>query len=318
MSDEPTSGAAPAAEPAAAAPPVDPIMDVLSFDPFADEGGPEPPEDGSGTPPPAAPPAGPSTVSPPQDAPTTGAPPASPPPAAQPPAVGESPEMKTLREQLDAMRRDYDQLRRSLPQPGVQQGASPTPPAPKDDGLAQRYAIQVPQTILEAMASEDGNLRSQGLAALVQGLGVHIHRNVMRDAQALLQTQVPTMMQSRENAQQTATRIREDFYGKFKQLNNPVFFPIVQQFAAQEMARLGTSEWSDSVRDAVGNGVIAAMAAAGLQLAQAAPPPAAPPTVPPATPPAARQPFMSGGGARPSAAPTDPNSPASIAASLGF
>ncbi len=292
----------------------DMIKDIMSFDPFAQmetdsaeqEGGTDDAQKPAQS-------AGSDIVKIPQPAP---GPEIKPDPAEAPPSSGPAPqapqsdEIAALRAQIQQMNVAMAQLRQA-PQPPAQPQAQPKNP---NDEIAAKYATPVPKVIMDALASEDPSHRQQGVTALIQGIGVMVHRNVLEETRKMISSQVPALLQHRDTMKSTVESVRKSFYGKFTELDNPVLYPVVQQTAAELMQRNGWTDWNEGVRDAVGAEVKQRLAAAmgGFVQPQAA-------TAPAQLKPVPKRPFMSSGApARPQPQSSDPNDPKNIASALGF
>jgi hypothetical protein len=76
--------------------------------------------------------------------------------------------------------------------------------------------------------------------------------------------------------QSEAERIRSDFFGQFPQFNRPELLPHVQLVTQQVMQEIGTTNWSEPVRNMVGARLLAAFPHLG-QGAPSAPPVSAQP-----------------------------------------
>lgn len=225
-SSSPAEGA-PAGAPQGGAPP---NSDILNFDPFgptADQGQPSEPTSPEAGAEPQAP--APQQLSAPPAAPQGG-------------------------EDIAALRAQIARLEAAIAQPQAQQPAAPQ----SQEQRQPRYNARVPEQIMQMMSSEDPMQRMQGVTMLVNGIGEMVHDTVMREVTSTLQNfqqEVPRMAQAtvQDHAAQVATF--QDFYGKFPELNNPVFYPMVLEVASKIAKEKGAKAWSGELRDAIGQEV---------------------------------------------------------------
>ncbi len=134
----------------------------------------------------------------------------------------------------------------------VAQQAAPKPAdGDAEAQAATRYLREVPDQMMNLINSEDPAERRQGIAALVNGVGQMIHAEVMKDVETRIQT-VSTEVQTNASVNNEGKRIFDDFYGAFPALNVDALRPLVVAETQKVYKELGVSEWSDSVRDAIG------------------------------------------------------------------
>lgn len=255
---------APAQEPSAGAPPAEPgpssgaepsqqeLKDYFNFDFFAPEEEPKAPAEG------ATSPAAPSAQAAPGSTPSTS------PQSAQPPAEGgsQAPQPAPTPAQLDAREVELGELRRQLsemqgmitamrqPAPPVQNAA---PQQPVADDLPS-YQFPIPPALMQAMASEDVSERTTAVQHLVAGIGRAVHRQIRTEMEGRFRTlpdQFGQIIQSREQARE----IFNDFYGTYKDLNDPMFYPLVQ--AVHQSLGSDGQTWSAKLRDKIATAVYA-------------------------------------------------------------
>lgn len=122
-----------------------------------------------------------------------------------------------------------------------------------DDGA--RFYREIPEPMMELINSEEPGERKQGIASLVQGVGMMVHQEIMKDLETRLQAaQSETQDGISRNAALQETY--KDFYSAFPKLDDDAFRPMVAAESAAVFKELGTTEWSSAVRDAIGTRVI--------------------------------------------------------------
>jgi len=255
------------------------VRRILNFDPFADAAAPAPAAQAPGTTPNE--PATQTPATPDAGAAATTTPPATP---------QVSPEVAALQEQVRNLQTQIKTTPAAAPtaQP---QGEAPDP--------VPAYNYNIPDDVMVALDSDEPVQRKAGIAALAQGVSRTVHRQVLDQMQAVFQNVVPQMIEQSHTVRQTAMSVRQDFYGKFKELDNPQLYPFVQQQAILLGQELGGITWSPEFRDTLGQRVKAALQSASGTIA---------PQVPQPAPAAAPAPFLAGGNARPGSVrgnPTD-------------
>lgn len=306
----PAAAAPEVASPPAAAPEGPSYKDVMNYDPFKGL------DHWTDDPAPAvAPGAGPSGAG----APAAPSPPSSgagSPPTPQTPAPAPAVDpvkFAALLESNSRMERELGELRRGQQPPAAAAPAAPA--APADDGLAAQYQANIPPQVIEALASEHVHVRQQALGALLQGIGVAVHRNIRREvaaSQQQLLRDLPRQVQGHVGSTLVESEVKRDFFGKFPHFKDPALAPLVQSVTQQVAQEQNAQGWSEGLRDAIGARITQRLAELmGMPAGVVAPQPQVP--LAPVAP--VRQPFAPSGGAppRPAVAPTnDPNSPANI------
>lgn len=246
-----TPEAAPEAAPASAPEPAPssdyPLADLLNFDPF----GPDPespsPATTEGTAP--APSSTPSTEAPapspvsasatlPADGGVPGSQPA-PTPAAPDPREQE---LTELRAQLAELRGFVEASRQ--PMPAVQPTAQPA--AAVDQ--VPPYMFQIPQQLMQGLASEDIAERTTAVQHLLAGMARSVHRTLSQQMEERFRA-VPEHVQTIVNGREAAREIFNDFYGAYPELRNPALMPVVQQISST-FERNG-EKWSAKLRDKI-------------------------------------------------------------------
>lgn len=237
LPDEPNGGApapapsgapSPAAEPSAPSAGAPSTSDILNFDPFG-------PNTDQGQP---SEPASPEAGAAPQSAPQ------------QPSAPSPAPQDQDLRAQISRL----EGMITAMQQP---QAAAPQQPQAAEP-RAPRYNARIPEQIMTMMSSEDPMQRAQGVTHLVNGIGEMVHDTVMREVSTLLQNfqqEVPRLAQATVQDQAAQAATFQDFYGKWPELNNPVFYPMVLEVAGRIAKEKGATAWSAELRDAIGQEV---------------------------------------------------------------
>ena len=308
----------------------DQISDVLNFDPF----------EGAGTEDPAkAPEADPSTKAAEQEA-ATGKDPVpaeqtaergpdgkflpkegkakkaakaeTPEPAAEPKTAEVSNEQKLINQQLKDLadqNRTLMETVRTLTENQAKAAPADTAPA-GPAATVPAYDVNIPDQLMQMLDSEDQGHRRAAMAALVKATAQTVHQNVMQHVEQHINETVPGMVTGQVGQGNLQTEVFKDFYGSFKDLNNPRLRPLVVAEAIALSQETGVTTWSNAFRDALGARVKALIGGNG-NAAGGLPPATAPAPQPPAQLLPGTQPPGSG---TPSA--VGPNSPADIAGTL--
>lgn len=119
------------------------------------------------------------------------------------------------------------------------------------------FNMRVPPEINQMLASEDENIRAQGLTTLINGLGDVVYNRVMQDVPQYVQPLVQQTVQGTTSQQGEAQAIYQDFYGAYPALNKPELRPLVASVAQQMMREQGGNpSWNESFRNALGQRVL--------------------------------------------------------------
>lgn len=202
-------------------------------------------------------------------------------PATQPIAQPQvSPEIAALQQQIAGI---TNLLNASQ---GGQQQQAPATQAQQQAGDQDHYAtpgydFEIPDQLINALASEEPTERRQAISAVMKGVAQTVHQQVMQSVKSI-QSAVPDTVQAHIHRAQEMQRVNTEFYQEFPQLNTPELRPVVMntartiiqaaQAAGQPVA------WTPAFAKQVGTQVMQVL---GMQqAAPAAPAPIpAPPTV---------------------------------------
>ncbi len=141
----------------------------------------------------------------------------------------------------------------------AQVNAAPVPVAvpaevPKAEG--PNFLPQVPDNMMAALNSEDPAERKVGVQNLVSGTAHMVYGQVMKDVQTMLEAS-KGQIQADTVTTTEAEKIYADFYQKFPTLDKESFKPMVMAVTRQVYAETKPAAWSEALRDAIGNRVIA-------------------------------------------------------------
>lgn len=151
------------------------------------------------------------------------------------------------------------------------------------------YQFNIPEPLINALASENPVERSQAVQAVMMTTARTVHQEVVRSLRAEMARAVPNLIQGQIQEHQRRQAVFNDFYGKYPQFSDPRLRPVVVQTAQQIATARGFQGWSPELRDAVGAHLTQLFAAVGGQpMAPAAAPAAALPAAPVIVPSAAR------------------------------
>jgi len=255
------------------------VSDILKFDMF----GPSETNQPTTTPTPApaeVPPAGQPTPQAPGQPPAASTPPTTPPAGdpgqpggpGQPTAPATPPQQDLATLIADQTRAINEALNRGAQPP--QQAPQPEQPPPP------RFNVGVPPALVQMLRSEDETEVARGLHAMVNGVSNMVWDAVQKHIQENVLASIPSIVQSHHSATREADQIQQDFYGRYKHLNEDAFRPIVQNIGLsvyEEMKRAGLpTRYTPAVGDEIARRLHALIPALGPIPAAGGPPPAAP------------------------------------------
>ena len=164
----------------------------------------------------------------------------------------------------------------------------------------RKFALQVPDQMVDALRSEDPRLVKSAVEAMVNGAAEMAYRTALTEATEQMRTIASEIYSQQQGTVSQQQQIFNDFYGAYPELNNPDLRIIVRAVGEQVAKELGTSTWGPKLRDLIGTRVRQLLGNRVEQGQQ----PQAQPQVQPQTPPAAQKknplPKMAGGNTRPS------------------
>ncbi len=200
-----------------------------------------------------------------------------PPVAAQPTPGEENPELKLLRDQVEALQ---TAIKAGQPAPAA-------PAAPAKEDTTPDYQFTIPTELMSLLDSENVTERQQGIGLLSQGVARTVHQTLMGEVNAIVQGQIPTLVQGMITQQAQAQTIFTDFYEKYPALNKPELRSLIVSTGKEVMTETGANAWSPTLRDTIAQRVLSIVGSGAA--------PVVPPVV--KTP---NQPYNSNnGGARP-------------------
>jgi hypothetical protein len=169
----------------------------------------------------------------------------------------------------------------------------------RSSGQAQpqlKFNLGVPDQLLSALRSEDPAEFKAGVGAMINSVANHVWNSFVQAVQAELLPAIPRMIDQQLSSSREQENVGRDFYGKYPQLNNPMFAPMIQTVGAalaQEYATAGRSlAWSPELRDQIAERIFGVLPQLrGTQQATPAP---------------RRSSFSTGSGARPAPAAAGP------------
>lgn len=137
---------------------------------------------------------------------------------------------------------------------------------------APLYDFKIPVETLGKVFSENVEERAQGLAQIMQGTAMAVHRNLTQVMNQYAQQEIPRVIQGHMEMQQAKQSIHNDFCGTYPELNRDEVKPLVLQVAQQVMQETGQTGWSNKLRDLTAQKVKAIITSiAGRQPQAAAP-----------------------------------------------
>lgn len=200
-------------------------------------------------------------------------------------------ESPPVQDGLGEVLRQQGELLQSLVHQTRQQ---PEIPKTQEQPEGPAFAFRVPPQIVQAMRSDDDAQFTAGLEALVSGVANSVWQKFtgeMTTFRGAMSEQVAQTVQSQHTAATERQSIYSDFYGKFKELDNPALRPVVTMVAKQFIDEAGPSfTWNAAFRDKLGETVKTLLSSLAPQQQQQTSRPNGPGNR-----------FNSGGGSRPAA-----------------
>ena len=209
-------------------------------------------------------------------------------PAVQEPAAPTARELELTKElerlradmtSVAALRQEVEALKRGA------SGPAAGGPGPAPDADMPAYMFDLPDELVNGLASEETSVRKRALQFLVQGVGRAIHQEMAKVVENKVSI-VPQMVLGRVEAERQAAgereRVRTDFYGRWPALAKPELEEFVAVVGRKVADETGLTEWSPALRDAIG---ARAMSILGMGGAAAGPPPVQTSMPAPAPPP---------------------------------
>ncbi len=136
------------------------------------------------------------------------------------------------------------------------------------------YEYQLPEPLAQLLDSEDPAERQQGVKAIMTGISRTVHRQMLEQFQGMLSVYVPRQIEQHQQQQTLQSEIQRDFYGTYKELDNPDVRRIVATIAPQVMQEIGVSDWSPVLRDTLAQRVKAMLSLGRVPVQQQQQPPA--------------------------------------------
>lgn len=183
------------------------------------------------------------------------------------------PEKDALRQSLETANQLIDAYKggRNSPQaPAAPEGGGNNAPArreaPAQGGDGPQYNFNIPQQLVAALTSDKPEDFVKGLQGFATGVALAVHQQMIKQLQpqieAALSTHVPRMLTPALEGYNTRKAIFDDFYGTYKELNNPRLYNTIAQTTQDVMTELRTNQWSPAVRDTVATRVKQMLASA--------------------------------------------------------
>jgi len=152
------------------------------------------------------------------------------------------------------------------------------------------YNFEIPDQLVNMMASEDPGERKRAMGALVKGVSQTIHQqvvDVIKHVQESMGGNITTQIQNHQAQQQ----VYNDFYGAYPHYNTPALRKVVHGMAIQliqQDASMGVrTQWNKNFQQRLGDAVTNSLKAAGINLGGQQPAAQTTTNAAPANPPAA-------------------------------
>jgi len=168
----------------------------------------------------------------------------------------ESEEMRKLRDELEQTKAQLAEVQKQQGDRGSSQAQSQgsDQSASSDQEQIPSYEFQIPNEIVESLASEDSQQRQAGLQKLVQGVGRSVHQTIREEMDQKLEN-VSKQVKQETQEETRADQIQRDYFGAFPHHDNEVLKPLVQRVSQQVMRERNVHKWTDTVRDEIGKRV---------------------------------------------------------------
>lgn len=140
----------------------------------------------------------------------------------------------------------------------IQESLKRAEPTVKDESKAPRFALGVPEQLVNALASEDPKERGLALNAVISGVANHVWAAVEEMVQAnvnRLAEGLPSVIAAHSNNSEVQKQVASDFFGTYKMFEDKAFAPVLQHSAMQVAQAWQTAgkpiAWNAEFRDAV-------------------------------------------------------------------
>jgi hypothetical protein len=172
-------------------------------------------------------------------------------------------ELENLKEQLRQQSAQMQELQKQLSSKdeGQQEEAG------KQDDTVPSYQFQIPDQIVNGLASEDENERRNAVSALVSGIGQSVHAQMQQQFREEMEKRIQRFQQeSSQTSEQTtqAERIKQDYFGQYPRHDNDLIRPLVRTKSQEVLKEWGVREWTPRVRDEIAKRVDADLRKAGF------------------------------------------------------
>lgn len=161
--------------------------------------------------------------------------------------------------QLEADLRARDAIIANLTSAQQARADQGQPPAAQTADDIPDHMYTVPAQVLSALRSEDPNEVGQGMSQLISMTIRTAHRAMRQELNAALDAlrneQLPSMLNAHQQHQAQSRTIYEDFYGTYKDLNDPALYPLVTSIAMQNFKAGKFREWSPQAKTLIANEV---------------------------------------------------------------
>lgn len=128
----------------------------------------------------------------------------------------------------------------------------PAAPAQSDE---PNYDFNIPDQLVQALTNEDPAVFKQGVAGFAKGIGLGVHKQVTtyieKTIPQMLEKALPALINQHMQGYNSRKAIFDDFYGTYKELNNPKLYPLIGQITQEVQTELKTTQWTPAVRDTV-------------------------------------------------------------------
>jgi hypothetical protein len=165
-----------------------------------------------------------------------------------------NPEMELIKKQLKEANEALAAMRDAAKAPAKAEPTQPQGGASEADTIPA-YNFNIPDGLVDKLASEDPRDRKEGLGVLIQGASRAVHKAIRDEVMQHIAPAVVRLaveqVRGRATEAEAMQTIRGDFYGSYPELNKPELIPLIGQMAAQLAAELGVNGYTPEFKAAL-------------------------------------------------------------------
>jgi len=177
-----------------------------------------------------------------------GSPPAKPAPETKTPAPATTPAPAATDSHWQAIAENYKrQLEERTTTTAKTTPETPTKPQPP------KYDFNIPDALIDVLTTEtDKGKFKEGVAALASGIANAIQAQMLPYIESQFNPRfdtIPQMLQAHIAGMEKAKTVRQDFYGKYPELDKPQLHGFIRQIGDATAKEMGLTDWTPELRD---------------------------------------------------------------------